>query len=111
MEGNSMATSKTQEKPGVKLPLIILAGVLVLIFIVFLAKTFLSPAHNENANTKQMNEQTKAFAAAAKEAGPDADLSKLSPATREAFEKQVGPAPMDHSLILKNWMKSHAGQY
>jgi hypothetical protein len=47
----------------------------------------------------------------ARQAGPDADLSKVSPELRTKFDALLGSPPMSHEVILRNWMKTHPGPY
>jgi hypothetical protein len=104
-----MATSNTQDKAGVKMPLIIVAGVVLLIFLVFLGKTFLGPSHT--AETEGMSKQDQLYAQVAKQAGPSADLTKVSQDLADKFNAMFGNAPIDHQQALKNWMSTHQGKF
>jgi len=101
----SVNTSKTTDKPTVKLPVIIAAAVAVVIFLGWYGRQIFSPTANV---TNELTDKHDAWMQMiAKEAGPNADLEKLTPEHKAAFLKSLSGAPVDPKVILKDYITHH----
>jgi len=101
----SVNTSKAAEKPTVKLPVIIAAAVALVVFIGWYGHKILSPTANVSNELTDKNDAW--LQQLAKEAGPTADIDKLTPADKAKFLNSVSGAPLDPKTILKNIVTSH----
>jgi len=103
----SVNTSKAvaKEKPSVKLPVIIAAAVVLVVFLAWYGhKIFSPPANVEN----ELTDKKQAFMMKiAKEAGPTADLTKLSPADLAEFKSETSGSPRSPEEILKQYVANH----
>jgi len=105
----SVNTSKTvvkeKEKTSVKLPVIIVAGVVLVVFLAWYGhKIFSPPANVENELTDKKDAFMQKIA---KQAGPTADLSKVDKADRDAFAFSVSGSPYSPETILKQYIANH----
>lgn len=103
----SVNTSKTaeKEKTNVKLPVIIAAAVVLVVFLAWYGhKIFSPPANVQNELTDQKDAFMQKIA---KEAGPSGDLSKVPDADRQAFLNSVSGATRSPDWILKNYIANH----
>jgi len=97
--------AKEKEKTSVKLPVIIAAGVILVVFLGWYGhKVFSPPANVKN----DLTDQKQAFMdKIAKEAGPTADLSKVTPAERDQFAQSVSGSPYTPEQVLKKYIAAH----
>lgn len=103
----SVNTSKTagKEKTNVKLPVIIAAGVVLVIGLGLYGHKVFSPTANvENELT---DKQDAFMQKVAKEAGPSADLSKLNQADRDALARSVSGSRYSPEEVLKLYIAHH----
>jgi len=101
----SVNTSKTAEKSTVKLPVIIAAAVALVVLLGWYGHKIFSPTANV---TNELTDKHDAWMQKiAKEAGPTADIEKLTPEDKAAFLKSVSGAPVDPKKILKDYITTH----
>jgi len=105
----SVNTSKSGEKASVKLPIIIVAAFGLIIFLVVMGVKFFSPVHQ--GQTEQMKADDVIMAKIAKQAGPNADLSKVNADDLAKFNAKFQNPMISTQDILKKWMVSHKGSY
>jgi len=96
----SVNSSNPGEKAPIKLPVIIVAVVLLIVFLAWYGHRALSPTGNVT------NDLTKGhdawMAKVSKEAGPSGDVSKINPTDRAAFLKRVSGSPEKPETILQH---------
>jgi len=101
----SVNTSKKAEKPTAKLPVIIAAAVVLVVFLGWLGHKALGPTDNV---TNELTDKHDAWMQKiAKEAGPTADIEKLTPVDKADFLKHYSGAPVDPKIILKDYITNH----
>ena len=101
-------TNKTQEKSGVKLPVIIAVAVAMVILLGWLGHKAFAPTANVTTSVTKSHDAW--MAKIAREAGPTADITKINPTDRAKFEQEFIGAPIKPEDALKEWIKSNGSK-
>jgi len=101
-------TNKTQEKSGVKLPVIIAAAVAMVILLGWLGHRAFAPSQAVETSASKTHDAF--YAKVAHEAGPTGDLTKVNPEDRTRFENEFRGAPITPETALKQWIASHGSK-